>query len=61
MMAQNWKTTAAGAAIALLEVIQNGGLDNASWSTWLMAAATAVFGMVAKDYNVTGGTVQNHK
>jgi hypothetical protein len=55
----NWKTTAAGSAIAILELIQGGGLADASWSTWLMAAATAIFGAVAKDHNVTGGTVQN--
>jgi hypothetical protein len=58
MFSANWMTTVAGAAMAILELVQNGGPANASAASWGLSIITAIFGAIAKDYNVTGGTKQ---
>jgi len=54
---KNWKTTAAGcgvaAAYALIAYFQSGGL---SLKDGLIAAGFAAISVLAKDFNVTGGT-----
>ena len=56
---KNWKTTLAGALgaalIVALELYQKGTLDV---NTILISAAIAAVGFLAKDMNVTGGTVE---
>jgi len=55
------KTTIAGilsaVAVALIPVIQGHGFD---WAYILPAACLAALGIISKDYNVTGGTVDNN-
>ena len=55
---KNWKTTATGCAVAaayaLISYFQSGGL---SVKDGLIAAGFAAIGVLAKDLNVTGGTV----
>jgi hypothetical protein len=51
---KNWKTTVAGLLLAAANLIANG----ATWRQVLVSLAYAVLGLVAKDCNVTGGTVQ---
>lgn len=48
----NWKTTVAGAAAAALNMFANG----ANWKQILLSTAMLVFGAMAKDHDVTGGT-----
>lgn len=55
----NYKTTLAGILGAVILCVQqwlsSGNLDT---HTLLVAAAIAVLGVLAKDFNVTGGTTQ---
>ena len=56
---KNWKTTLFGCLaaimIAVAPLIQTGQID---WKAVIVAALVAGLGFVAKDSNVTGGTVQ---
>lgn len=56
---KNWKTTVAGALMAganvALSLYQSGTVDA---RTLLVSAAFAIIGFLAKDFNVTGGTVE---
>jgi hypothetical protein len=56
----NWKTTVLGLGFAVLNGVQgiyaNGG--HITWATAGASAFAALFGFAAKDYNVTGGSVQ---
>lgn len=56
---KNWKTTLAGcigaALLVVLNLYQTGTVD---WRTLVMAAAIAAVGVLAKDLNVTGGTIK---
>lgn len=59
---KNWKTTLLGflAAFWLLAqpIIANGDFDfSRDWKSLAGAAIAALFGLIAKDNNVTGGTV----
>lgn len=55
---KNWKTTAAGlgiaAAYAALTALQSGLTSKDA----LVAAGLALLGVLAKDHNVSGGSVQ---
>jgi len=55
---KNWKTTLFGCLaavmIAVTPLIQTGDID---WKAVVIAALVAAFSFVAKDSNVTGGTV----
>jgi len=60
---KNWKTSLIGYLAALWLVVQpiitNGDFDfERDWKSLVGAAIAAFFGYVAKDKNVTGGTVQ---
>jgi hypothetical protein len=60
---KNWKTTFIGflAAFWLLAqpIISNGDFDPArDWKALLGAGLAAAFGLLTKDNNVTGGSVQ---
>ncbi len=50
---KNWKTTLFGLAAAALNLFANG----TNWKQVLVALGLAGLGAVAKDHNVTGGTV----
>lgn len=59
---KNWKTSAVGflAAFWLLAqpIISNGNFDlERDWKSLTGAAIAALFGLLTKDKNVTGGTV----
>ena len=55
---KNWKTTLAGVVGAVVTVAvslyQTGTVDV---QTWITAIVMAALGVIAKDSNVTGGTV----
>lgn len=54
---QNYKTTITGAVLALLkflETYQSNGGNLADWKLWIIPAAIAALGYVAKDAGVTG-------
>jgi len=55
---KNWKTTLAGcgsgAAYAVIAAVQAGTLE---WKDLAVIAGLAALGVLAKDLNVTGGTV----
>lgn len=53
-MFKNWKTTFAGFGAGALNLFAQG----VNWKTVLFSTGLAVFGALAKDNNVTGGTVQ---
>lgn len=56
---KNYRTTLIGAALAALSflaIYQSNGGDLAQWKQWLIPAAIAALGYVAKDAGVTGGT-----
>jgi uncharacterized membrane protein len=57
----NWKTTIAGLAGAILTVVlqytSNG--DQLNWKQLPVPITIALLGFLAKDFNTTGGTVQN--
>lgn len=60
---KNWKTSLLGYLAALWLVVQpiitNGDFDfERDWKSLVGAAIAAFFGYVAKDKNVTGGTVK---
>jgi|WetSurSiteA1Bulk_404760.scaffolds.fasta_scaffold99507_2 hypothetical protein len=56
---KNWKTTLVGAvlgaALVVVNLIQAGTVDT---KTLITAGAVALIGLLAKDFNVTGGSVQ---
>ena len=56
---KNWKTSLCGCLaavmIAIAPILQTGQVD---WKTLIIAALVAAFGFLSKDFNVTGGTVQ---
>jgi len=58
----SWKTTLIGAILAIVIAVQpliaTGTID---WKAVIVAALIAGLGFVAKDSNVTGGTVSNGK
>ena len=51
---KNWKTTVFGLGAGALNLLANG----TNWKQVLLSLAVAGVGLVAKDSNVTGGTVQ---
>lgn len=51
---KNWKTTVLGLVAGFLNLYASGMNPKAA----AVSVALAAFGMVAKDSNVTGGTVQ---
>ena len=55
---KNWRTTAIGIITAImygsLGLLQQGNLN---WKDYAFMAGTTALGIVAKDLNVTGGTV----
>jgi len=54
---KNYRTTLVGAALAglsFLAIYQQNGGDLADWKQWLIPAALAALGYVAKDAGVTG-------
>jgi hypothetical protein len=57
-MGKNWKTTLAGCVTAALMALANYKGDN-TWQGYLACIGPVVIGVLAKDFNVTGGTVQN--
>ena len=46
----NWKTTAAGAAGAVMNAVATGGFDG-NWQSLAASAAIALIGYFAKDHN----------
>ena len=56
----SWKTTVVGALLAIVIAVQpilaTGTID---WKAVILAALVALLGYLAKDSNVTGGTVSN--
>jgi hypothetical protein len=58
----SWKTTLIGAILAIVIAVQplitTGKID---WKAVGIAALVALLGYVAKDSNVTGGTVSNNQ
>jgi uncharacterized membrane protein len=50
---KNWKTTIISAVLAVLVALQTVNL--AEWKTWLIPVLIVAFGVVAKDYNISGG------
>jgi hypothetical protein len=59
MLGKNWKTSLFGllgaVCIAIYPIIQSGKIDP---HALIMAIAVAVIGFLAKDFNVTGGTIR---
>ncbi|KAB0665656.1 hypothetical protein F6V25_08005 [Oryzomonas japonica] len=59
-MTKNWKTTLAGIIGAVVAytvtAVQSGNAWD--WKAWALGIPTLVLGFLAKDSNVTGGTVQ---
>jgi len=57
---KSWKTTLFGCLaavmVAIAPILQTGTVD---WKALVIAALLAAFSFVAKDSNVTGGTVSN--
>lgn len=51
---KNWKTTLLGLAAGALNMLANG----TNWKQVLVTLGLAGLGLVSKDSNVTGGTVQ---
>lgn len=55
---KNWKTTVAGLVLSLLQFAPHfGHIGTMTIDQWLLAIGTFGAGLVAKDHNVTGGTV----
>lgn len=55
---KNWKTTAASALTAALYAAANGFTNGqVNWKQLAIAGGIAAIGVLAKDLNVTGGTV----
>ena len=56
---KNWKTSLCGCLaavmIAIAPILQTSQVD---WKALIIAALVAAFGFLSKDFNVTGGTVQ---
>ena len=56
---KNWKTSLCGCLaavmIAIAPILQTGQVD---WKAVVIAGLVAAFGFLAKDFNVTGGTIQ---
>ncbi len=51
---KNWKTTLFGFGAGALNMFANG----TNWKQVLLSVGLAFLGTMAKDHNVTGGTVQ---
>ena len=54
----NWKTTLAGLIAGIAVAFANYAGPN-TWQGYLAALGPVVIGILAKDFNVTGGTVPN--
>ena len=56
---KNWKTTAIGIGGAIAmgggQLLMSGNLD---WKAYVQMAFMAALGIAAKDFNVTGGMIQ---
>ena len=58
-MLSNWKTTVTGIVLAALQIVpQFGHIGSLTIRDWLTAIGTITLGALAKDHNVTGGTIQ---
>jgi len=55
-MLTSWKTTVCGILAAVAYAAQTADWTN--WKTFAVSGALAALGFMAKDHNVTGGTVQ---
>jgi hypothetical protein len=51
---KNWMTSLFGVGAGALNMFANG----VNWKQVLVSVALAALGIVAKDHNVTGGTIQ---
>lgn len=49
---KNWKTTICGIALAAIPAIE--GYQGNDWKGYVSAALIAIFGYLAKDFNVSG-------
>ena len=56
-MLTNWKTSLVGIFVGGMYVVANAYQPGMSWKTWLVGAGIALWGLVMKDFNTTGGTV----
>jgi hypothetical protein len=54
---KNWKTSVCGLVIAGVTAVE-AYQGNGGWKGYLMAAGIAMFGLLVKDFDVTGGTSQ---
>ena len=57
MILANWKTTAAGLCAALVQILPIFGVP-AGVAAAISTIAIFILGLVAKDNNVTGGTIK---
>jgi hypothetical protein len=51
---KNWKTTLIGLAIAGLVAAQ--AVQSSRWQDYVGAVLVAIFGVLAKDFNISGGS-----
>jgi hypothetical protein len=53
----SWKTTLLGLVVGGLTIATQTYTQGMSWKAWVTGVAIAIWGMVQKDANVTGGTI----
>lgn len=54
---KNWKTTTAGMAAGAMYLFSQSYQTGMTFKAWVGAAGIALVGILAKDFNVTGGSV----
>ena len=55
-MLTNWKTSLVGILVGAMYIVANAYQPGMSLKTWAIGAGIAIWGLVMKDFNVTGGT-----
>jgi hypothetical protein len=58
MIMKNWLTTLFGGVAGVPQIIEGLMSKPINWSLVITGVSTILLGLVAKDYNTTGGTVK---
>jgi hypothetical protein len=52
----NWKTSLLGIVVGALHIAANAYTPGMSWKVWATGVGMALWGLVMKDFNVTGSS-----
>lgn len=53
----SWKTSVLGIFVGILVIATGAYAPGQTWKQWALGVGVALWGIVSKDFNATGGTV----